>query len=54
MTQVTENIEKLTQILQKEQTGESMYFPEFRHILDEIQLSLDRQDSDGALMALIK
>lgn len=54
MTQVSDNVAKLSQILKKEQSGTSMYFPEFRHILDEIQLSLDRQDSDGALMALVK
>jgi type IV pilus assembly protein PilB len=54
MTQVTENIAKLSQILKQEQSGTSVYFPEFRHILDEIQISLDKQDSDGALMALVK
>lgn len=54
MTQVTENIAKLTQILKQDQTGAGMYFPEFHHILDEIQISLDRQDSDGALTALVK
>ena len=54
MTQVTQNIEKLNLILQKEKTGTDMYFPEFHHILDEIRLSLDKQDSDGALTALIK
>jgi hypothetical protein len=53
MTEVTENIAKLSQIL-KQKSGSSLYFPEFRHILDEIQLSLDKQDSDGALTALIK
>lgn len=54
MTQVSDNVAKLSEILKKEQTGTNMYFPEFRHILDEIQLSLDKQDSDGALMALVK
>lgn len=54
MTQVSDNVAKLSEILKKEQTGANMYFPEFRHILDEIQLSLDKQDSDGALMALVK
>jgi len=54
MTQVTENIAKLSQILQEDKTGANLYFPEFHHILDEIRLSLDKQDSDGALIALIK
>lgn len=54
MTQVSDNVAKLSQILKKEQSGTSAFFPEFRHILDEIQLSLDKQDSDGALMALVK
>ncbi|MCB9806631.1 hypothetical protein H6768_01815 [Candidatus Peribacteria bacterium] len=54
MTQVSENIKKLSEILQKEKTGTSMYFPEFHHILDEIRLFLDRQDSDGALTALVR
>lgn len=54
MTQVSDNIAKLSEILKQEQTGTNVFFPEFRHILDEIQISLDRQDSDGALMALVK
>lgn len=54
MTEVTQNIEKLTQMLKQEKTGTSAYFPEFHHILDEIRLSLDKQDSDGALTAIIK
>jgi hypothetical protein len=54
MADVTQNIEKLTQILKQDKTGATAYFPEFHHILDEIRLSLDRQDSDGALTALIK
>lgn len=54
MTQVTENIAKLSEILKQEKSGASLYFPEFRHILDEIKLSIDRQDSDGAVTALIK
>ena len=53
MSQNTD-ISALAQILKKEQSGTSMYFPEFRHILDEIELSLDKQDSDGALTALVK
>jgi len=48
------NMSKLSQILKKEQSGTSIYFPEFRHILDEIELALDKQDSDGALTALVK
>ena len=48
------DISQLSQILTKDQSGTSMYFPEFRHILDEIELSLDKQDSDGALTALVK
>lgn len=54
MTQVTENIAKLSEILKQGKSGASLYFPEFRHILDEIKLSIDRQDSDGAVTALIK
>lgn len=54
MADVTQNIEKLTHILKQDKTGATAYFPEFHHILDEIRLSLDKQDSDGALTALIK
>lgn len=54
MVDVTQNIEKLTHILKQDKTGATAYFPEFHHILDEIRLSLDKQDSDGALTALIK
>lgn len=34
--------------------GEKTYFPEFQTILDEIEIAFDKQDSDGALTAIIK
>lgn len=54
MAQVAENIAKLSQILEKGKTGNAVYYPEFQHILDETHLALDRQDSDGALAAIIR
>ncbi len=54
MTDVSEHIHNLENILHKDKVGDGMYMPEFHHILDEIHLSLDRQDSDGSLMALVR
>lgn len=54
MTGVDEHIQNLQTILRKDQDGTSLNLPEFHHILDEMRLSLDRQDSDGALVALIR
>ncbi len=53
MTDVSGHIQNLQHILQNDHaTG--LNLPEFHHILDEVHLSLDKQDSDGALTALIK
>lgn len=46
MTQVSEHIQNLQNILHKDQSGAGQYLQEFHHILDEIRLSLDKQDSD--------
>ncbi len=54
MTQVGEHIQHLKDILHQDTNGTGMYMPEFHHILDEIKLFLDRQDSEGALTALIR
>lgn len=54
MTQVGEHIQNLQDILHKDAVGAGMYLPEFHHILDEIRLSLDKQDSDGAVIAIIR
>jgi hypothetical protein len=54
MTGVSENIQNLQNILHQDSVGVGMYMPEFHHILDEIRLSLDKQDSDGALMSLVR
>ncbi len=49
MNQVLENIKNLENILHKQKTVGDLHRPEFRHILDEIEVALDRQDSDIAL-----
>lgn len=54
MTQVGEHLQNLQDILHKDSVGAGMYLPEFHHILDEIRLSLDKQDSDGAVIAIIR
>ncbi len=54
MTDVNEHIQNLQTILHSDRTRAGLNLPEFHHILDEIHLSLDKQDSDGALIALVK
>jgi len=54
MTQVSEHIQNLQNILNRDTVGSGIYLPEFHHILDEIRLSLDKQDSDGAVIAIIR
>jgi len=46
MTEVSEHIQNLQNILQQNTVGAGMYMAEFHHILDEIHLALDKQDSD--------
>ncbi len=53
MTQVDQNLAKMSQML-GEKAQNSAVFPEFRHIMDEIHVALDRQDSDSALTAIIR
>lgn len=54
MTDVRDHIQNLQNILHDDHAGVGLNLPEFHHILDEIHLSLDKQDSDGALIALVK
>ena len=54
MTDVSQHIQNLQTILSQDHVGTTLYLPEFRHILDEIELAIDKQDSDGALLALIR
>lgn len=54
MTQVSEHIQNLQNILKQDTVGAGMYLPEFHHILDEIRLALDKQDSDGAVIAIVR
>ena len=53
MTDVSGHIHNLQHILHDDHAI-GLNLPEFHHILDEIHLSLDKQDSDGALIALVK
>lgn len=54
MNDVREHIQQFKNILHQDTQGVGMYMPEFHHILDEIRLCLDRQDSDGALMVIVR
>ena len=54
MVGVSQHLKHLSEILHEEKSGTGMYMPEFHHVLDEIHVSLDKQDSDGALMALVR
>jgi type II secretory ATPase GspE/PulE/Tfp pilus assembly ATPase PilB-like protein len=54
MTEVTQQHRKADTNPQTRENWLKCILPRVSHILDEIRLSLDKQDSDGALMAIIK
>lgn len=53
MSQVTNN-DIIHTLIESKNHGSHLYFPEFQTVLDDIELSLDKQDSDWALHAIIQ
>jgi type II secretory ATPase GspE/PulE/Tfp pilus assembly ATPase PilB-like protein len=54
VTQTTNTLEDIKNLITKEKVGESFYRSEFHTILDDVKMALDRQDSDNALNTLIR
>jgi type II secretory ATPase GspE/PulE/Tfp pilus assembly ATPase PilB-like protein len=53
VTQTTNTLENIKNLIQQEHRGDSFYKSEFHTILDDVKIALDRQDSDNALNTLI-
>ncbi|MEI6711393.1 MAG: hypothetical protein WCK88_04250 [bacterium] len=54
MTQTTNTLENIKNLIKEKHKGGAFYRSEFHTILDDVKIALDRQDSDSALNSLIQ